>query len=169
MYIDRRERERERDGGPRQQSRADHSKSNFRRLMRRQNPPRQRVARFGNHVDVRQAGLLHFPARFRLVFTVCFVPPLRFRWRAAPRFSRRVGDVSSSAAPAIPSSPPPPPPPASPPRRPRDEIFSQLLTLLSPGLGSHNISPCPLPAIAFPFPPPRFSSFLPSFLPSFFR
>lgn len=59
-------------------------KSNFRRLMRRQISPRQRVARFGNHVDVRQVGLLHFPARFRLVFTVCFVSPLRFHVARGP-------------------------------------------------------------------------------------
>lgn len=62
-----------------------------------------RVARFGNHVNVRQAGLLRFPARFRLVFTVCFVSPFAFpRWegigRTTPRFSRRVGDVSSSSS-----------------------------------------------------------------------
>jgi hypothetical protein len=168
MYIDRRERERERDGGPRQQSRADHSKSNFRRLMRRQNPPRQRVARFGNHVDVRQAGLLHFPARFRLVFTVCFVPPLRFRWRAAPRFSRRVGDVSSSAAPAIPSSPPPSPPRLAPASASRRDILATSDTSLAGARLSQYI-PLSSARHRVSLSPPRFSSFLPSFLPSFFR
>lgn len=68
-------------------------KSNSRRLMRRQIPPRRRVARFGNHVDVRQVGLLHFPARFRLVFTVCFVSLLcahpRGTWSAIFTARRR--------------------------------------------------------------------------------
>lgn len=137
-------------------------KSDFRRLMRRQISPRQRVARFGNHVDVRQAGLLRFLARFRLVFTVCFVSPFAFpRWR---------GTGGRSRGPAIFTA-----------RRRRFFFFfsflrsrsrlarrrryerRDILATSDTSLGSHNIPLSSAAASRSSFLP---SSFLPSLLPS---
>ena len=134
--------------------------------MRRQILPRQRVARFGNHVDVRQAGLLRFPARFRLVFTVCFVSPFAFPrrrgiGRTALRFSRRVGDVSSSSSS---SSPLLPRPLASGPSGRRYERLVDILATSDTSLTKTRLSQYP-PVLChhsvLPLP-----SFLRCFLPS---